>query len=191
VVSILKVVEGSKLGKRMKARYPFLLFLFLAGTAFSGEPAGRIVDLQPELQQALVRDDLCVKNTDQVNGGQELQSPVLTEQIFSAGREAGVIAAPQDDCHCRNGNCSTFVYLKSGGAYKLALESKFSSLHPMKVIKHGLPSLSGKFQVSPVQEETTIFDWSGTGYQPSLCATVTQNKNRRLPAISRHPCSDR
>lgn len=172
----------------MKARYPFLLFLFLTGVAFSGEPAGRIADLQPELKQALVRDDVCVRSADQDKANQELQSPVVMQEIFSAGHEAGVIAAPQDDCHCRDGNCSTFVYLKSGDAYKLALEDRFASLHPMKVVKHGLPSLSGKFQVSSFQEETTIYDWSGTDYQPSLCATVTQNKNQRLPSISRHPC---
>lgn len=173
----------------MKARYRFLLFLFLVGTAFSGEPSGRIADLQPELKQALVRDDACVRSADQGEASEELRSPVNTQEILTAGHEAGVIAAPQDDCHCRNGNCSTFVYLKSGDDYKLALEDRFASLHPMKVVKHGLPSLSGKFQVNPVQEETTIYDWSGTDYEPSLCATVTQRKNQPLPSISRHPCS--
>jgi hypothetical protein len=169
----------------MGARYLFLLFLFLTGAAFSGEPAGRIADLQPELKQALVRDDLCVRSADQ----DKLQSPVVMQEILTAGHEAGVIAAPQDDCHCRDGNCSTFVYLKSGDAYKLALEDRFASLHPMKVVKHGLPSLSGKFQVSALQEETTIYDWTGTDYEPSLCATVTQRNNQRLPSISRHPCN--
>jgi hypothetical protein len=173
----------------MNARYRFLLFILMVGTAFSGEPSGRIADLQPELKQALVRDDACVRSADQANASQELQSPVNTQEILTAGHDAGVIAAPQDDCHCRNGNCSTFVYLKSGDDYKLALENRFASLHPMKVVKHGLPSLSGKFQVSAVQEETTIYDWSGTDYEPSLCATVTQRNNQRLPSISRHPCS--
>jgi hypothetical protein len=60
----------------------------------------------------------------------------------------------------------------------------------MKIVKHGLPSLSGKFQVSPAEEETTVYDWSGKEYQPSLCATVVQRKNVRLPSISRHPCKD-
>lgn len=173
----------------MTSRFFFLLFVFVAGTAFSGEPSGRIVDLQPELKQALVRDDSCVKTTDRVQETQELQSPVMTQEIVSAGREAGVIAAPQDDCHCRNGNCSTFVYLKSGDVYTLAFEHRFASLKPMKVVKHGLPSLSGKFQVSPVQEETTIYDWSGSDYEPSLCATVTQREHQRLPSISKHPCN--
>lgn len=172
----------------MRARYPFLLFVLVAGTAFSGEPSGRIADLQPELKQALVRDDSCVKSADRAQATGELQSPVTTQEILSAGHEAGVIAAPQDDCHCRNGNCSTFVYLKSGEAYKLAFKDSFASLRPMKVIKHGLPSLSGKFQLSQQQEETTIYDWSGRDYEASLCATVTQREHQRLPSISQHPC---
>jgi hypothetical protein len=172
----------------MRARYSFLLFALMAGTAFSGEPSGRIADLQPELKQALVRDDSCVSSPNRNQATQELQSPVMTEEILSSGREAGVIAAPQDDCHCRNGNCSTFVYLRAGETYHLAFEESFASLRPMKVSKHGLPSLSGKFQVTPRQEETTIYDWSGRDYEPSLCATVTQHENRRLPSISQHPC---
>lgn len=175
----------------MRTRFLFFLSVFVAGTAFSGEPSGRIVDLQPELKQALVRDDSCVKTADRVQDTQELQSPVATQEILSAGREAGVIAAPQDDCHCRNGNCSTFVYLKSGDAYKLVFEHSFASLRPMKVIKHGLPSLSGKFQVNRLQEETTIYDWSGSDYEPSLCATVTEREHQRLPSISKHPCNNK
>lgn len=172
----------------MKPLYRFLVFLFVAGTAFSGEPSSRIADLQPQLKQALVHDDSCVKSADRDQTTEELQSPVLTQEILSQGREAGVIAAPQDDCHCRDGNCSTFVYLKSGELYRLAFEDRFASLRPMKMIKHGLPSLSGKFQVSQTQEETTIYDWSGRDYEPSLCATVTRHEHQKLPSISRHPC---
>lgn len=172
----------------MKTRYRFLVFLFVAGTAFSGEPSSRIADLQPELKQALAHDDTCVKSADRTQATEELQSPVLTQEILSQGREAGVIAAPQDDCHCRNGNCSTFVYLKSGDAYRLAFEDRFASLRPMKVVKHGLPSLSGKFQVSQMREETTIYDWSGRDYEPSLCATVTLHEHQKLPSISQHSC---
>jgi hypothetical protein len=172
----------------MKPLYRFLVFLFVAGTAFSGEPSGRIADLQPELKQALVHDDSCAKSAEGTHAG-ELQSPVLTQKILFQGREAGVIAAPQDDCHCRNGNCSTFVYLKSGEAYRLAFEERFATLRPMKVVKHGLPSLSGKFQVSQMQEETTVYDWSGRDYEPSLCATVTQRGHQKLPSISQHPCN--
>jgi hypothetical protein len=78
--------------------------------------------------------------------------------------------------------------LKTGENYKLAFEDRFASLRPMKVVKHGLPSLSAKFQVSELQEETTVFDWSGSGYEPSLCATVIRHKSQLLPSISRHRC---
>jgi hypothetical protein len=172
----------------MTTRFCFLLLLFLAGNAFSGAPADRIADLQPELKQALMRDDTCVKNSTGRAAPSELESPVVAQQILSGGREAGVIAAPHDDCHCRNGNCSTFVYLKAGEEYKLQFADKFVSLRPMKIIQHGIPSLSGKYQVSERAEETTIFDWTGKQYQPSLCATVTQRKNQRASSIVRHPC---
>ena len=113
-------------------------------------------------------------------------APVTTQEILAAGREAGVIAAPHDSCHCINENCSTFVYLRSDGDYKLALHDTFASLHPMKVAMHGLPSLSGKYQVNPNQEETTVFNWNGQHYEPGLCATVTgatTRRSRQLPLI--------
>lgn len=173
----------------MISRYSFLLFILAAGTTFSGGQSARIADLQPQLRQALAHDDACVAGSTGDISNQALQSPVETEEIRAGGHAEGVIAAPQDACDCRQGNCSTFVYLKSDGGYKLALEEHFASLHAMKIVKHGLPSLSGKFQVTPVQEETTVFDWSGKQYEPSLCATVTQRKNIRLPSIARHPCT--
>lgn len=169
-------------------RYLFLLFILAAGTTFSGGQSGRVADLQPQLRQALAHDDACVASSTGDLSNQGLQSPVETEEIRTGGHDDGVIAAPQDGCDCRKGNCSTFVYLKSGDGYKLALEERFASLHPMKIVKNGLPSLSGKFQVTPVQEETTVFDWNGKQYEPSLCATVTERKNVRLPSIARHPC---
>lgn len=174
----------------MRIRYSFLLFVLLGGMAFSGEPSDRVANLQPELKQALTHDDACFKASPSNIPDQALETPVDTQQILSGGREAGVIAAPQDDCDCRNGNCSTFVYLKSGDSYTLAMQHHFSSLRPMKIVKHGLPSLSAKFQVSSAEEETTVYDWSGKEYEPSLCAKVVQRKNVRLPSISRHPCKD-
>lgn len=174
----------------MRIRYSFLLFVLFGGMAFSGEPSGRVANLQPELKQALTHDDACFKASPSNVPDQAMETPVDTQQILSGGREAGIIAAPQDDCDCRNGNCSTFVYLKSGDSYTLAMQHHFSSLKPMKIVKHGLPSLSAKFQVSPAEEETTVYDWSGKEYEPSLCATVVQRKNVRLPSISRHPCKD-
>ena len=179
--------------------YLSLLFVLFAATAFPAQQSGSMADLQPELKQALAHDDACFRTGSAVSN-QALASavatePVVTEQVVTeqirvGGREAGIIAAPQGGCDCANGNCSTFVYLKSGDSYKLALEDRFSSLKPMKIVKHGMPSLSGKFQVTPGREETTVFDWSGRRYQASLCATVTQRKSVRLPSISRHPCKN-
>ena len=175
----------------MTARYGLALILFFAATAFSGAPANTLADVQPQLKQALLRDDACMKSTEGEELPAQLQSTVLTEEINAAGRQAGIIAAPHDECHCRDENCKTFVYLKSGEDFRLAFAGSFASLRPMKVVKHGLPSLSGKFQVNDAQEETTIFDWTGTNYQPSLCATVTQHGHERLPRISQHPCKAR
>jgi hypothetical protein len=174
----------------MKLPCLLLLLMMLAATVFTAQQSGSMADLQPELKQALSHDDTCFKSDDGMSSGQALAATVATEPILVGGRQAGIIAAPQDACDCANGNCSTFVYLKSADGYKLALEERLSSLKPMKIVKHGMPSLSGKLQLSAGQEETTVFDWSGRQYQPSLCATVTQRKNVRLPSIVRHPCKE-
>jgi hypothetical protein len=136
------------------------------------------------LQQALQRDAVCSEKSP----APEL--PVLTQVILAGGREAGVIASPQDACYCQKENCSTFVYLKNGEKYRLALTDNFASLRPMKVAKNGLPSLSGKYQVDELREETTIFDWTGQQYQPSLCATVTRHSSQRVPSIVKHQCTN-
>ena len=170
----------------MKARYYLFFSVLLAGTAFSGS-AGTVADLDPELKEALLRDDACMKNT--VGSAiSSMGSPVSVQELLTGGHEAGVVAAPQDSCHCRGRNCLTYVYLKASDDYKLALQGSFASLKPMKVVKNGLPSLSGKVQVSDAAEETTVYDWTGREYQASLCATVSMGKNQRLPKITRHPC---
>ena len=171
-------------------KLPYLIIaviLFLRSVAVGGGQSSTIANLEPGLQQALLHDAAC-RTAPQADPSQLLQVPVRTEEIRAAGREAGVIATPQDACHCEDENCATYVYLKSGEDYRLALENKFASLHPMKIAKHGLPSLSGKVQVNESQEETTVYDWDGQEYQPSLCATVTQRKNQRLPLIAKHAC---
>ncbi len=182
----------------MRCRYPFLaILLFSLSSANGGEQYARVSELQPELQQALVRDAACSTRTINASDAQDpraqesstlLDTPVSTQEILAAGREAGVIAAPHDACHCANENCSTFVYLRSGASYRLALRDTFSSMHPMKVTMHGLPSLSGKYQLNASQEETTVFNWNGQQYEPGLCATVTRRNNQKFPAISTHPC---
>jgi hypothetical protein len=179
----------------MRCWYPLLAIVLLSlGSANGGEQYARLSELQPDLQQALVRDAVCSTKPSGASNGQvesallDATAPVTTQEILAAGREAGVIAAPHDSCHCVNENCSTFVYLRSDGDYKLALHDTFSSLRPMKVAMHGLPSLSGKYQVNANQEETTVFNWNGQHYEPGLCATVTRRNNQKVPAIATHPC---
>ncbi|MGC2742607.1 MAG: hypothetical protein WA672_05420, partial [Candidatus Angelobacter sp.] len=77
-------------------------------------------------------------------------------------------------------------YLRSAEGYKLALHEKYASLHPMKIVKQGMPSLTGQFEISSLKMETTIYDWDGKAYKPSLCATVI--KGKKVPSITRHPC---
>jgi hypothetical protein len=181
----------------MTCRYPFLAILLISlVSAKGGEQYARVSELQPELKQALVRDAVCSAKSgdtgaqarDEEESKTLLETPVSTQEILASGREAGVIAAPHDQCHCANENCSTFVYLKTDNTYKLALRATFASLRPMKGTMHGLPSLSGKYQVNANQEETTVFNWNGHQYEPGLCATVTRRNNQKVPAIATHPC---
>jgi hypothetical protein len=171
----------------MRTLYFIAAIILLASAASAGDDPTVLGSLQPELQQALLHDAACSRPAA-TNSENLMAVPVKTEEIRVGGREAGVIASPQDACHCENQNCATYVYLRSGDSYKLALENSFASLRPMKIIKHGLPSLSGKLQVSDSQEETTVYDWDGRAYEPSLCATVTLRKNSRLPSIAQHSC---
>jgi hypothetical protein len=172
----------------MKAPYISALILLLASAAIGGEQSNIMAKLEPGLQQALLHDAACRTASSSSDQAQLLQVPVRMEEIVAAGRDAGVIAAPLDACHCDGDNCKTYVYLRSSEGYLLTMQDKFASLHPMKVAKHGLPSLSGKLQVSQVTEETTVYDWDGKRYRPSLCATVTRHKNQKLPVIARHAC---
>lgn len=176
----------------MTFRVPFLAALLITlVSANGGEQYARVSELQPELKQVLVRDAAChaqPSGSDLKDDSALLDTPVSTQEIVAAGRDAGVIAAPHDSCHCVNENCSTFVYLRADGNYKLALHDNFASLRPMKGMVHGLPSLSGKYQLNANQEETTVFNWNGHEYEPGLCATVTRRNNQKLPSISTHSC---
>ena len=176
----------------MRCRYSFLaVLLFAFVSARGGEQYARVSELQPELQQVLARDAVCSIRAGASAVGDAsglMDAPVSTQEIMAGGHEAGIIAAPHDECHCSNENCSTFVYLKSDNTYKLALQDTFASLRPMKVAMHGLPSLSGKYQLNANQEETTVFNWNGQRYEAGLCATVTRRNNQKVPAIATHPC---
>ena len=101
-----------------------------------------------------------------------------TLPIRSSGRDVGTIVEVQGACHCQNANCDALVYLRSGEGYKLALREKYASLHPMKIVKQGMPSLTGQFAINSLKMETTVYDWDGKVYKPSLCATVMKGKRK-------------
>jgi len=173
--------------------------LLFAATVTKAGPA-TVAELSPELREALVRDAACSKDSapgpaapkgarDRAEPKDLLRSPVDTQEILGPGRELGVIAAFTAGCHCQGANCATYVYLKTAGSYKLAFTGSFASLHPMKGLRNGYPPLTGKLQVSDSRVETTVYDWNGKKYQPSLCATVTQGPNQKRPSIARHACS--
>lgn len=139
-----------------------------------------------ELKEAVLRDAACVKPAD----GQSAGAPELSSlPILTGGHEMGSIVKVEGACHCQSSNCDMLVYLHSGDQYRLALREKYASLHPMKIVKHGMPSLTGEFEVSAQKMETTVYDWDGKDYKPSLCATVI--KGAKLPRITQHPCKAR
>lgn len=138
--------------------------------------------LSPDLKAAALRDAACTKPGD----AQDKDPTLAAMPIRAGGRELGTIVEVQGTCHCQNTNCDTLVYLSTAQGYRLALREKYASLHPMKIVKRGMPSLTGKFEVSPAKMETTVYDWNGKDYRPSLCATVT--KGKKVPTIAQHPC---
>ena len=157
-----------------------VLFIFLIG--FMIVCVAQQESLSPDLKEAAVRDAACTQATDVKNS-----EPALTGlTIRSGGRDVGTIVAVQDACHCQTTNCDSLVYLRSGQGYRLVLHEKYASLHPMKIVKLGMPSLTGQFEISAQKMETTVYDWDGKNYRPSLCATVV--KGSKVPTITRHPC---
>jgi hypothetical protein len=180
----------------MTKRRLLLSFILLAIVATCPAQASKVADLEPGLQEALVRDAAaCRKNHDaaatDADRAQLLQSAANVQTIHSAartGRIDGVIVTLEGGCGCQGTNCPAFVYLKSDDGYRLGLQSQLSSLKLMKGFAHGMPALSGKFTVSDTQEETTIYNWDGSEYLASMCATVTQVKGRKIPTIAQHDC---
>jgi len=138
--------------------------------------------VSPDLKAAALKDAACTAAGDASPSDPTLEAL----PIRSGGRDVGTIIEVQGACHCQNTNCDALVYLKSGEGYKLALHEKYASLHPMKIVKQGMPSLTGQFEINPLKMETTVYDWDGKAYKPSLCATVI--KGKRVPSITRHPC---
>jgi hypothetical protein len=182
--------------------------VLLNGALCRAEP-GTVAGLQPKLRDALLRDATCSQAdhpsppkpgdlgttaaepaSTEAGPSQLLEAAVTTQDIRSAGGgNVGVIVTFNDACHCRDSVCGTYVYLKNDAGYKLALSGVFSSLHPVRVFKRGYPSLTGKVQISKAQVESTVYDWNGKTYAPSLCATITQAAGRRVPGIVHHDCA--
>jgi hypothetical protein len=138
--------------------------------------------LSPDLKAAALKDAACAATSDTNTSDPTVEAL----PIRSAGRDVGTIVEVQGACHCQNANCDALVYLRSGEGYKLALHEKYASLHPMKIVKQGMPSLTGQFEINTLKMETTVYDWDGKAYKPSLCATVI--KGKKVPSITRHPC---
>jgi hypothetical protein len=157
-----------------------LLFILLRGTITLC--SAQQENLPPELKAAALKDAMCAVPAD----AKEAAPTLAGQPIRTGGREVGSIVAVKGPCHCQGANCDALVYLRSGQDYRLALHEKYASLHPMKIVKRGMPSLTGQFEINPLKIETTVYDWTGKDYRPSLCATVT--KSKRVPTIAQHPC---
>jgi len=153
-------------------------------------------DMDPELRAMLARDSVCdskgtVAGGDQAPAGASplAQAPATVQTLHnSGGRNVGIIATVEDACHCSRGNCANYVYLKSEQTYRLALKENLASLHPLKGFKQSMPALSGKLQVSDSEAETIIYEWSGSEYRASICATVVQEMSGH-PVITKHACA--
>jgi len=140
-------------------------------------------EISQTLKDEALHDAACV-NTADASG---TDTPTVTAVPIRVGtHELGTIITVHGACHCHGPNCDALVYLRQGEQYTLELHEKYASLHPMKIVKRGMPSLSGQFEIGAGKMETTVYDWDGKSYRPSLCATVT--KNGRVPTIARHPC---
>jgi len=171
----------------MTIKKTLVMFLILMTSAIGRSANGTIADLPAQLRDSLLRDAACNDAPDADTArARLLESQVDIQEIH--GSPGGLIASPQGSCACAGSTCSTYVYRKDGQSYRLGFKGEFTSLHPMKIYKRGMPSLTAKLQINETLAETTVYDWSGQNYEASLCATVTQGRNQRLPSIARHEC---
>jgi hypothetical protein len=168
--------------------------LMLLTGALSQTSPGTVAGLPADLRDAVLRDAACRQAAEPASNEAAqagfLETAVETQDIRSAaGKNVGVIVKLAEGCHCRETNCGTYVFLTSDAGFKLAFSGGFSSLHPVRVFKHGYPSLSGKVQLNKAQAESTVYDWNGKTYAPGLCATITQAAGRKAPSIVHHDCA--
>jgi len=157
----------------------YILLMIVAGSTFAIQGAA----VPPPLRDLALHDAACVDAADSPGGD---AASLAAQPIRVGGHELGTIVTVHGGCHCQGANCDALVYLHKVEQYKLALHEKYASLHPMKIVKRGMPSLTGQFEIGTAKMETTVYDWDGKDYRPSLCATVT--RNGRVPTIARHPC---
>lgn len=174
-------------------RAAFVLLLTVAGGAacFAQSQSGKAPGLDAELSAMLARDSACESKGTALGAEQTqaVQGPSDIQTLHnSSGRNIGIIATVEDDCHCSRGNCANYVYIKSGQTYRLALKENLEALHPLRGFKQSMPALSGKLQVSDTRAETIIYEWDGSDYQAGICATVVQESSGH-PAITKHPCT--
>ena len=160
----------------------FIMVFFLVLTGGVAVCVAQQDTLTTDLKAVVLHDAACTQAADT----QQKDPTLETSPILAGGRDVGTIVEVQGPCHCKNTNCDVLVYLRAGEGYRLALHEKYASLHPMKIVKQGMPSLTGQFEISSLKMETTVYDWDGRAYKPSLCATVI--KGKRVPSITRHPC---
>jgi hypothetical protein len=160
---------------------PTALFFFIFISGLMVVCSAQQDSLSADLKAVALKDAACTA------GDASQNDPTLEAlPIRSSGRDVGTIVEVQGACHCHNTNCDALVYLRNGEGYKLALHEKYASLHPMKIVKLGMPSLTGQFEINTLKMETTVYDWDGKEYKPNLCATVI--KGKKVPSITRHPC---
>jgi hypothetical protein len=174
----------------------FVVTVVCVAACFAQSPSAKAPDLDAELSVMLTRDSAC-ESKETATGADRAEppqthsaQPLASVQPLknSSGRNVGIIATVEGACHCSRGNCATYVYLKAGQTYRLALKENLASLHPLKGFKQSMPALSGKVQVSDSEAETIIYEWSGGEYQPGICATVVQEGGSH-PLITKHACA--
>jgi len=185
---------------RIRSAIAIILFALASALICSAQP-GQISSLEPGLRDALVRDATCAdKSAPRVadDPSFSLQSHVRVQTF--RGVHPGSIVVLDGACDCwdsgakggsKLGNCATYVYLRTGDSYRLALHGVFASLHPLlKSLRYGMPSLTARFDAGDSKAETFIFEWTGKDYKPTLCASIVESTGKRRAAITKHSCAN-
>jgi hypothetical protein len=178
----------------LSKRFTACLLVLIAGSAaLCAAQTVKLADADPELRDALLRDAQCPAAAGAASNDADraalLQTRFNTQTLHGAGGAAvGVIAMPVEGCHCQKENCTAWVYVKSPAGFRLVLRQVFELVHPMKAWKHGMPSITGRYKVSETVYTTSVRDWNGSEYQPTMCATVTQGRDPHRPSVVKQDC---